>query len=352
MHSDNLDADSHGSSRQARRRVLFIGDGGTSTQLQELLAASNVDVTFLVRRIPVSLSPLARHLRYVGLAFDLIRLRRGYDKIFIWQQFVGIYYSLLSKFLRSDRKPYLVYYIIGKPRRGLKGIFFVYLYRALFRDPYVSRVYFLTESDYLYDLVDREKRSLHNNMFVFSEFLDRNYNKYFVGNYIFSGGTNNRKFEDIAQMASARQTMRFVVACRPEDFSVRLGDSINLQVRHDAYGEDFEKLLSSCRIAVIPIRHPDVMSGQLVVLKALQAGKAIIISNNNFLQSWIPDYEELPFIFTYSRVEDALLILDSLDDAELLRLGAAARVYYEENVSEQAFVRRFAEDILSPPWPV
>jgi hypothetical protein len=96
------------------KSVLFVGDGGNSPILAKQLSALGYGITFHVEHPADSTTSLRRHLCYLKLALAALRKRKRYDGIFFWQQYVALYYYLLSQLWPFHQRPICIYYILYK----------------------------------------------------------------------------------------------------------------------------------------------------------------------------------------------------------------------------------------------
>lgn len=332
-------------------KMLFIGDGGQSEQLPSQLAEDGVTVDFDTRHISIGTPTALRQLAYLGLAMRIVLRRSSYDKIFIWQQYIAVYYSLLSKLWPFRRRPYLVYYIISKKPAGLLGKIRQKLFLFMLSDNYNVKTYLMSAADYLAQAApatQRKKMAVLNDFLIDTSYTDQHYRAGQGGNYVFGGGSGNRKYDDMLSLARDMPDERFVIACRQQDVAGPVTD--NVIVRHDAYHDEFDRLILGSRAVMLSLGDPNVMSGQLVCMQAFAAGKVVFMTRNNFMRDWLPDADELPFLRFYDRPEECEKMLRSLSEATLIELGTAARAYYDGKLRETGFYAQLARDIAETPW--
>ena len=119
----------------------------------------------------------------------------------------------------------------------------------------------------------------------------------------------------------------------------------NVKLNIDVYGGAFEDLVLRSRAVIIPLADPMVASGQMVVSAALQAGKAVFISHNNFIDDWLGRDSTAGFVYEYESVEQLSHMLRTITDADLAASGERARKYFLEHNDEKAIYRSFAEQL-------
>lgn len=331
------------------KRLLFIGDGGPSPCFDKLCAEKSITVDYQVRMASIKLSPFKRHGIYLLLALRATLWRKKYDAVFIWQQYVGIYTFILSQFFPFFSRPTFVYYIIFNSKGG--GIV-SWLKRQLMlgmtQSRFIDKVYFMSTSDLLYPLVPPEKKSIISSYYLHSEYIEQKFGLIKPGSaYYFSGGASNRDYQFIKMLAEALPTEQFKIACLPHIADNLAPIPSNLEIFTDAYGDAFFDLVLGCKAVLLPLIDPNVMSGQIVCLRSMQAAKHIFITQNNFMVDWLNDVDQLPFITMYKDLNEILSILDNFDLETLNNNGYKAREFYFNNFSEEKFYERFVDEINS-----
>ena len=101
----------------------------------------------------------------------------------------------------------------------------------------------------------------------------------------------------------------------------------------------------STKAAVLPINDPNVTSGQIVCLRAMQSAKPVFMTRNNFMADWMPDIASLRFLVMYDRLEELRSVLTGLTDQDLHEMGLQAREYYLSHFDEEPFYRGIADAI-------
>jgi len=332
-----------------KRKILFVGDGGQSSCLDNLLESRSISITYRVKRLSLQLGIIRRHLGYMQLATQAVLSRYRYDAVFIWQQYVAIYYWLFSLMFPFNARPTLVYYIIFK---NSKIHYLTRIKRQLMLRMTCSRqihkVFFTSTSDALYPFVPQERKSVINSFYMRSEYIEQNLSAQKLGGrHWFSGGASNRDYAELKHLATAMPQDRFLIACLPHTVSELAPLPSNLIAHTDAYGDTFESLLLNARAVILPLIDPDVMSGQLVCLQAMQAAKPIFIKTNNFLAEWLGDIDQLDFIVMYQDLDDLLSKLANFSVKDLDAMGTKGRNFFFEHFSEEQFYGLIADEIFA-----
>jgi glycosyltransferase involved in cell wall biosynthesis len=120
----------------------------------------------------------------------------------------------------------------------------------------------------------------------------------------------------------------------------------NLELISDRINDDFRALIIASKAVIMPIVDPNVMSGHLVSIQAMQSSKPVFISRNNFIREWIGDLDDVSFLEMYDTLESLRDILLSLDDKALQKKGAEGRRYLLAHFTEEAFYDELAEIVL------
>lgn len=296
----------------------------------------------------MSLGVLGRHLGYIRLALFAVRNRKQFDCILIWQQFVALYYCLLAAFMPGTRPtPVILYYIIyKKSSNGLVNWIKHRVMRAMVNSRHMAVVYFMSRSDYLYKETDPDKRRLLVYCPFNSDYIERNPALIgTVGQFYFSGGASNRNYSQIRQLAELLPDSQFSVASLPAVHSVFKPCPPNVKLHIDVYGDEFEDLVLRSRAVIIPLADPMVTSGQMVVLAAMQAGKAVFITRNDFVDDWMGRDRAAGFLYEYESLEQLSHMLHTMTDADLGASGERARKYFLEHNDERTIYRSFAEQL-------
>lgn len=330
------------------KKVLFIGDGGEPAALAECLVDDDMRVIPHVHPLSLSLGVLGRHLGYFRLALFAVRHRKQFDGILIWQQFVALYYCLLRTLIPGARStPIILYYIIYKKSSNkLVNWAKHQVMRAMVNSRHMAVVYFMSRSDYLYEETDPSKRKLLVYCPFNSDYIERNSALIgTVGQFYFSGGASNRNYSQIRQLAELMPDSQFSVAGLPAVHSVFKPCPPNVKLHIDVYGDAFEDLVLRSRAVIIPLADPMVTSGQMVVLAAMQAGKAVFITRNDFIDDWVGRDRAAGFLYEYESLEQLTHILRTITDAELAASGERARKFFLEHNDEKTIYRSFAEQL-------
>ncbi len=158
--------------------------------------------------------------------------------------------------------------------------------------------------------------------------------------YIFSGGRSNRDYSTLIQAAHAIKTPVVIVAQKYNIPKIELPPHVQLQ--YGVFGDEFDKLLAHASVVVIPLDRPDESSGQLVLLRAMAMGKAIVVTANRGIDDYITN-EAVMVIPPHDskRLADAVITLLSHSEKRQEMGARAQKVVAQFSTSNQA--ERIAE---------
>lgn len=329
----------------SKRRVLFVGDGGDSAALATSLG-EGYEIEQHRLNLPFSIGAPRRHLGYLRLALQALRGRRSADCILIWQQFVALYFLLLARLIPGNERPVLLYYVIYKPSTNrLIDWIKRRLMKSMTNARQVSAVYFMSEHDQLFSITNKAVRHLIAAHPFHSPYIEEHLNRLTSHDFYFAGGASNRDYNVIRALAKRMPDSSFRVACMANQAGALMPLPGNLQVHTDIPATEFEDLVLQSKAVIIPLADPNVASGQLVCLAAMQSGKPIFMTRNHFVSEWVDMHVANGFLRLFESDEDLVSDLKSVDDGILGLLGNAARTYYETSHDESAVYRVLADDI-------
>jgi len=281
-----------------------------------------------------------RHAVYGFLALRALLLSPRYDTIFFWQQFIGIYFCVCARMLHL-RKPCLTGPLLYRAGSRLKQRLFSF---ALGYPNVRALVFTATEKKQLQDLfrVPPERvRTLQYGQSP-SPFLEEMREKAIDRGYIFSGGTSHRDYPLLFDAARRLPEIAFVIACTRNDVK-GLEVPANVTVNHDCFGRDFERLIAESRAVTLPLRPGPLSSGHLVLFKAMQAAKPLVLPDERVVK----DVVGLAGVIFYkpSDADSLAAAIQKLkrDPAEASRIGKDGRSYYLARHAHQPEIQLLAE---------
>ena len=328
------------------KKILFLSDTDLEHELFDTFKENDLDITHIGKKLGhLPDKTFFRHLNYLMIAIKGILYRKNYDIVFFWQQYIGYYHLFISTFIRAWLKPCLLFYVIYKPYKNtIWNKIKFNMFHFLLNKNILKKAIFFSKSDLLYKKISQDKKALIK-LASYDNFIENNYkfNTNSDTGYFFSGGTSNRDYKVFAKIASHFNKEKFVVACTENDAAL-LKNIANIDIYTDSYGENFSSLIINSKAVIIPILDPNVVSGQLVVIKALQAGKIVFISENNFLWDWVNKEATKKFIIPFSCFEDIELFLN-MTNFELEKYSQLSREYYINELSTKSMYKKLINEI-------
>jgi len=228
---------------------------------------SNADLFYIDTSRKTRTPILIRHASYFILALKVFFLEKEYKIIIFWQQFIGLYYGLLSYLKKTERPNAFLMPFIFKQRKGALGKIHKLLFSLALRCSAIRAVICHSSCEMMYyqRIFSRNRNKIYFIPYGQSSENEDN-NKHLLADkpYFFSGGTSNRDYVTLAS-AAAKTKYYFIIACTQTDIK-GLNMPSNFKVIHDAYRKKFDSLVKECLAVIIPLKDPNISSGQIFLL--------------------------------------------------------------------------------------
>jgi glycosyltransferase involved in cell wall biosynthesis len=292
-----------------------------------------------------------RHGSYLLLACRTILRGGRHQHVIFWQEFVGLYYSLLSKLLFRERHGFTtVLHLIYRQRTGQRGKIFRRLFSAFLRSDCIDAFVCHSSGEraaYLDEFGHDLAAKIHFVTYGIGGEEDARPAQCVSGNegYFFAGGTSNRDYRTLVQ-AFAGRTERLKILCFERDIA-DLTIPPNVEVITGAFGDQFRLAMSRAKGVIVTLADPDISSGHLVLLDAMRQGKAIITTRGACTEDLL---DETCAILVRPRApEDIAQAIEALtSDRELVaELGAKARQRYLSGLTVSQYAERIARTIAA-----
>jgi len=281
---------------------------------------------------------------YVVFPFLVFLRRKQYGLIVAHQQFFGILLAFYCR-LFHVRKDFdlIVLTFIYLPKSGLIGRIYLKFIRYVAQSGYIDAftVHSTSEPAYyasqlgidasLFHYIPLGMNSLPSQPIV-PAMHDRK--------YILAVGRSNRNYDFLIHALRDTQYQLDIIC--DTYHPAALPDNIRV---HNNIFDEMPLWLHNCHCVVIPLRDPEVSSGQLVLLQALQLGKPVILTRSNALRDYAKDQEDCLMI--ENRPEQLLSALDTLyhDAATYQRLSENGKKNYQEYFTAEKQVENTAKVI-------
>jgi len=333
---------------RSKHKILIAADGFVSDNFRDTIKKelpAEIELFYFDATVRRRLKRVLRHISYFFVAVRAFKNRNNYKGIIFWQQFIGIYYGLLTRFLGAKTfPPSVTFHFIYKERKGLIG----WLLKGIFKRALEAEALaaFVCYSDIERDYYLKEFGGEFENKIFFKTLgidiptqVVQTYQE--TNRYFFSGGTSNRDYSTLLR-AFEGSDVKLVIACLPKD--VRgLKAHKNVEIIHNSFGQDFLEKIGNAYGVIIPLENPRISSGQLVLLTAMALGKPIIITKGGCAQDYVS--QDCALLVRDHSEEDiresVQILLRDRKKANLLAVNALMR--YKERFTLEAFGKNIAE---------
>ena len=163
--------------------------------------------------------------------------------------------------------------------------------------------------------------------------------------YVFAGGYSHRDFASL--VAASRDLDTKVLIVSPKANQPREELPPTVEWRDPVPSVTYHKMMMSAHFVVIPLKEVPFAVGQVDILNAMALGKAVVTSRVSSASDYITDSHNGILVEpgNPSALRQAIqYLLERPED--VVRLGANARISYEERYTFQAFARR-VRDLLT-----
>jgi glycosyltransferase involved in cell wall biosynthesis len=303
-----------------------------------------VEIEFIDSIGSKSINGLKRHLSYIKVAYHVLQRCDQYSTIIFWQQFIGIYYTLLVFLFGKTGKtaPVIILTLIYLQRNGLKGKLHRYIYEKTVNAGFISRMVCHSSTEKRY--YTEQFGKINRDKFVFLPIGEGVVQPAFdtsAGDYFFAGGTSNRDY-NILLNAFGEIDDKLIIACEPNDIA-GLHIPENVRVLHGVYNDDFLKLMAEAKAILITLNDPNVSAGQLVLLNAMRLQKVSIITRGNGMSDYASKTNSL--LSNPADKDDLITQLQYVNkNPELIRkMGIEAEQEYEDNFTYRKYGQNIGE---------
>lgn len=314
------------------KTIMYVGDGGGIRNFID-----KYDVKFYYKEVKtksyIEKSSAFRHVNYLKTAIRALLSCKDFDNIIFWQQYIALYFIVLMKLfpLHNKNKKFYIYYILYKNSSNklinrIKERIFLYL----LNDKKVVKVVFFSSSDYLFSKINDSKKivvDFKSNKLEDYNLQVKNTTHKKNKSYYFSGGTSNRDYNMIISAFDGLDN-RLVICCKPENIKIKKIPN-NIDIYFDKYDEDFNELLKNSRALVLAFEDKVSLSGQLVILKALQYGKIVFIEDCATINEGLWKIRNKSFVRVFDSKETLIKLIEEFDNNNQILYSEDAKKFYE-----------------------
>ena len=287
-------------------------------------------------------SEVRRYLTYIFRPLSLV-FRKDLKRIVFWQQFYGISYGFWSQiFHRKKTAEILVMPFIYKPKNGVAGQVFAWYVRYALASGYVDHLLCpsVSEAEKAIEVFGMSERDILVCPWGIEDAAK---------SFMTSVPANAFCLLDVGR--SNRDHNMLVEAVRGTDFEVTIIDDTyhpaeippNVEVLNDVSGDSMLERMAACSAVVIPLKDPDLASGQTVLLQAWSLGKPVICTEGRGLMTDYATDEVNCLAFETS--SGLIRAVERLrEDSDLRkRLAQNGRELFEENYTEEVLGRNVGD---------
>ena len=231
-----------------------------------------------------------RYFGYFWHPFCIFLSRGGYKTIVAWQQFYGLIFSFYCKLFHVKKENRcIVMTFIYKDKAGFVGKIYKAFISYCIHSKYIDRivVYSKSEVSYyaaLFHVSEKKFQFIPLGMQEESKKI-----KLFDDKdtpFLLSVGRSNR---DYAFLFRSVADIPYQVIVLSDSIDPNVEIPANVKVYRNVKGDKYLKLLARSKCVLIPLKDPNISSGQLVILQAMRYGVPIIVTESVAVQDYVTD---------------------------------------------------------------
>lgn len=295
--------------------INFINNGKTNTVIKKIKKVVN----------------------YIKFSFKIFCNREKYKNIIAWQQYYGLFFAIFCNLFKVKKcNQLLIMTFIYKHKNGVLGKIKHFIINKCVSSQYVDNIIVFSRNEVKYysDIFPQAK-----NKFIFLKLgveditlgiKNSNENK-----ILFSSGNSNRDYIWLID-AFNKINYKLEIAC----YDAPESNNKNVTIKRNVFGDDYYRAMAKSHIVIVSLNDPNISSGQLVFIHAMQFGKPIICTSSNAIDDYIKDGLNGKIIEKNSeKLEEA--IKDIEKNYEFYSKNS--REYYENNFT----LKKMAESIIN-----
>ena len=286
---------------------------------------------------------LKRYVLYFWYAFVIFINRRKYDRIVAWQQFYGLLFALYCSLFRVKKiNKLIIMTFIFKERQGKFASLYKAMINRIVRSEYVDKfvVFSKNEVEYYSQLFGVDKSKFCYSPLGIEDKPEIKDGIEANDLFFLSVGRSNRDYEFLVDALNGTDYNVVILTDMPPKVE---NLSSNIKIFTNVEGYNYLRFLDKCYGVIIPLKDKNISSGQLVMLRAMQFKKPVVITESNTLSDYIVDNEN--GIVINKNKQDLFLALDKLlQDKKLYnRLAEQGYSVYEQSFSLYALAKNIGK---------
>jgi glycosyltransferase involved in cell wall biosynthesis len=280
-------------------------------------------------------------LRYMLAGLRVLPLLNRYDVVFSWETKCGFAIALYQSLFRRQRPAHVV---VGLIYKGIVPHYLAVARRVLAS---LAGVVCFTEHEaqQCRTMLGMPAERVHSIDLVWDVSEDEGVSaaEWDADSYVLSVGSSNRDYRTLFR-AAAQIDARFVVVAHPYNLK-GLRVPPNVEVHYDLPSGQVTQLLRRARAVVVPLYEDDYSAGQTVLIRAMSAARAVVVTRTSGVGGYVID-GETAILVRPGNVPDMVEAIERLlrSPEETRRLGIRAR---EEAVARYGFdtLARYLDDL-------
>lgn len=231
------------------------------------------------------LKKIKRYLLFIIFPLSRFLRRKKYSKIIAWQQFYGLMFAFYCNLFKVKKVNKLVIMtFIYTEKNGFLGKLKFKFTNFSISNKYVDKIicFSRNEVDYYSKLFDKAKdKFIFINLGV--DILDEKI-KSTKGDYFVTSGKSNRDYNFlIDSFCHLDEKLKIISYTVPEI------KSDNIEILRNVFDKSYYKYIANSFAVIVSLDDPNISSGQLVLIHAMQLGKPIICTRTNTINDYIED---------------------------------------------------------------
>lgn len=285
-----------------------------------------------------------RLLSYFCFPFYFLFIPKNISVIVSWQQFFGLLYAFYCRLFHVKKtcKVYIMTFIY-KPKSGIVGKIYKRFMTYIVQSEYVDKLIVFTknEVEHYAQTFGVSKDKFFYTPYTLGEMAESKDDEYLRKKmYVFSTGRSNRDYELLLKVFENSEHSLHI-AC-----NTLSPDTIphNICIYTNMFGEDMRKHMYNSYCVAIALKDPNISSGQLVFLQAMQMGKPIVCTRCSAVSDYLTDGYNALLVNTESEWKEAIERL--FTDCELYdRISKNAYNDYLTKYSSNSMARSIGQMI-------
>jgi len=288
-----------------------------------------------------------RYCKYFYYPLLIFIYKNKYDKIVAWQQFYGLLLAFYCKLFRVKKTfSLIVMTFIYKRKSGWLGKIYYLFIKFVLNSNYIDKIIVFSQNEvnYYFGLFPCIDKFVYVPLGIEKMTNLQIDNKLRQQKYILSVGRSNRDYRFLYETLKDTEFQVKILSN-----SVNLLPTDNIKIHTNVFGQEMYHLLNNCFCVVIPLADPEISSGQLVLLQAMQLGKPCIVTESKGISDYITnDYNGIIIKKEKEALIKALQKLFSNDNLYII-MSQNAILEYEKKYSLKILGNNIGNIIKSIP---